>query len=777
MAPEGLGRQGGDQGLQRAGILGGIPDQQGVGGQWQLGEGADGIGRDHPLYLPLSPEDLAKLRQGAGWQRHLPQGLEPGGGIQQGAAAEKQAERPCGPQTKGQITAKPDPLVFEVDLLDGAEMTLPLAIQGRQHPLVDPLPQLPTVGLQPLLGFRRGTGHLRQHQLPSQIAVPGRGELIVMIAKGQQQLVVPKHADERLPLTTANSLGAAAQQLLEQAANGSEMANFELDFGALSKHKPSDADKACYKGLWQAYTEGKWDGDRDNWPKPIPDPCWDRIAADRHTCNKALSHHQHCPFHRARNDMDAADVLVVNHALLLSDLTMGGGIILPPPDECIYVLDEAHHLPTIARDHGAASASIKGSRRWLEKLVQSAGKLARTLNKESLLDPQLKLQDALASLQPDLKALEQWLTSNDHLFGGEPHHRFADGVLPDPLPMLAENLKEASKKALRALDRMQGAIGEALKDGDIRRKEAEPLLAESGFHLQRLESFCALWEMLSRHVPTGKTPLARWMARSEDGDIWLHASPIEVGYLLEEWLWSRCLGAVLVSATLTALSSFSYFRHQVGLKEHDGTRYLRLRSPFDYHKAELYLPKMAHEPSAPAFTQELIDTLPRLLAGKEASLVLFSSYRQMNEVAVGLRAKGMSLLVQGEASRSALLLLHKQKCDGGQASILFGTGSFSEGLDLPGHYLTNLVITKLPFAVPNSPVEEATAEWIEQRGGNPFLQLTVPEASRKLIQACGRLIRKEADRGRVTILDRRLLTKRYGKGLLDALPPFTRRIE
>ncbi|QWZ84749.1 ATP-dependent DNA helicase DinG [Aeromonas sp. FDAARGOS 1404] len=567
------------------------------------------------------------------------------------------------------------------------------------------------------------------------------------------------------------------EHLLEQAASGAEMANFELDFGSLSKSKPSDSDKDRYQALWQAYTNGKWDGDRDNWPEPIPDTCWDRIAADRHTCNKALNHHQHCPFHRARNDMESADVLVVNHALLLSDLTMGGGIILPPPDECIYVLDEAHHLPTIARDHGAASASVKGSRRWLEKLVQSAGKLARSFNKESLLDPQLKLQDALASIQPDLKAVEQWLSANDRLFGTEPHYRFAEGVLPDPLPMLAENLKESSKKALRALDRMQGAIGEALKDGEIRRKEAEPLLAESGFHLQRLESFCALWEMLGRHVPTGKTPLARWMAKSDDGDIWLHASPIEVGYLLEEWLWSKCLGAVLVSATLTALSSFSYFRHQVGLKEHDGTRYLRLRSPFDYQKAELYLPKMEHEPNSPAFTNELISVLPRILAGKEASLVLFSSYRQMNEVAVGLRAKGLSLLVQGEASRNALLTLHKQKCDGGQASILFGTGSFSEGLDLPGHYLTNLVITKLPFAVPNSPVEEATAEWVEQRGGNPFLQLTVPEASRKLIQACGRLIRKEADRGRVTILDRRLLTKRYGKGLLDALPPFTRRIE
>ncbi|MGL6349304.1 MAG: ATP-dependent DNA helicase DinG [Aeromonas sp.] len=566
-------------------------------------------------------------------------------------------------------------------------------------------------------------------------------------------------------------------QLLEQAASGIEMANFEIDFGALSKQQPSDSDQARFKRLWQAYSDGKWDGDRDNWPEQISDTCWHHIAADRHTCNKALSHHQHCPFHRARNDMDSADVLVVNHALLLSDLTMGGGIILPPTDECLYVLDEAHHLPTIARDHGAASASIKGSRRWLEKLVQSAGKLARALNKESLLDPQQKLQDALSAIQPDLKALEQWLSANDQLFGQEPHYRFVEGILPDPLPMLVESLKESSKKALRALDRMQGVIGEALKDGELRHKDAEPLLAESGFHLQRLESFYTLWEMLGRHVPQGKTPLARWMAKSDDGDVWLHASPIEVGYLLEEWLWSKCLGAILVSATLTALSSFSYFRHQVGLREDDGTRYLRLKSPFDYHKAELYLPKMANEPSSPEFTSELITVLPAMLAGNEASLVLFSSYRQMNEVALGLRAKGISLLVQGEASRNALLTLHKQKCDGAQASILFGTGSFSEGLDLPGHYLTNLVVTKLPFAVPNSPVEAATAEWVEQRGGNPFLQLTVPEASRKLIQACGRLIRKETDRGRVTILDRRLLTKRYGKGLLDALPPFTRNIE
>ncbi|EKO3989410.1 ATP-dependent DNA helicase DinG, partial [Vibrio fluvialis] len=113
----------------------------------------------------------------------------------------------------------------------------------------------------------------------------------------------------------------------------------------------------------------------------------------------------------------------------------------------------------------------------------------------------------------------------------------------------------------------------------------------------------------------------------------------------------------------------------------------------------------------------------------------------------------------------------------GKTSVLFGTGSFSEGLDLPGELLENLIITKIPFAVPTSPVEQAHAEYIQHRGGNPFLQITVPEASKKLIQSAGRLLRKERDCGRVVILDRRVVSKRYGKALLDSLPPFKRTIE
>ncbi|MBO0216357.1 ATP-dependent DNA helicase DinG, partial [Vibrio sp. Vb2880] len=143
-----------------------------------------------------------------------------------------------------------------------------------------------------------------------------------------------------------------------------------------------------------------------------------------------------------------------------------------------------------------------------------------------------------------------------------------------------------------------------------------------------------------------------------------------------------------------------------------------------------------------------------------ANLVLFSSYWQMNQVAKALSSafikKGWALQVQGESTRQEILKKHKKLIESNKTSVLFGTGSFSEGLDLPGELLENLVITKIPFGVPTSPGGEAHSGYIEKKGGNPFMQITVPDASKKLIQSVGRLLRKERDSGRVTILDRRL---------------------
>ena len=183
--------------------------------------------------------------------------------------------------------------------------------------------------------------------------------------------------------------------------------------------------------------------------------------------------------------------------------------------------------------------------------------------------------------------------------------------------------------------------------------------------------------------------------------------------------------------------------------------------------------RVSPEPSAPNFTKELIEKLPKYIAQGKATLVLFSSYWQMQQVADEIRENSkLTLQVQGEQSRQHIIEQHKKRCDKDQNSIIFGTQSFSEGLDLPGKYLSNVIITKLPFSVPTSPVEQAQSEYITAKGGNPFMTLSVPETSKKLVQATGRLLRNEKDEGMITIMDKRLVSKRYGKQLLDSLPPF-----
>ena len=172
-----------------------------------------------------------------------------------------------------------------------------------------------------------------------------------------------------------------------------------------------------------------------------------------------------------------------------------------------------------------------------------------------------------------------------------------------------------------------------------------------------------------------------------------------------------------------------------------------------------------------------MEWLPRLVSAEEAigTLVLFSSRKQMQDVALRLAADYLPLLlVQGEVPKAVLLQKHHDAIADGRASIIFGLDSFAEGLDLPGAACVQVIIAKLPFSMPNNPIEKTQNRWIEQRGGNPFIEITVPEASLKLVQAVGRLIRTESDYGRVTILDNRVKTQRYGKQLLACLPPFKR---
>ncbi|WP_194435330.1 ATP-dependent DNA helicase DinG [Vibrio fluminensis] len=558
-------------------------------------------------------------------------------------------------------------------------------------------------------------------------------------------------------------------------ADGQQMAMFET--------KPKRKDIELLETMYRSLAQGKWDGDRDSWPKSIDDHIWQLIVSDKHSCNNSMPSHRGCPFQKARSELDKADVIIANHSLVMADADLGGGVILPEPEETIYVFDEAHHLPHVARDHSAAAASLKGAATWLERLNQSVTKFSGLADEKRVARFRNELQDAVQQLIPSLTQLAGRF---DPAHFSENIYRFEHGDLPDWLAAESKDLKQLSNKGAQATAKIADLIAERVKDGEVAARLAEPALAELGFYIQRMDNLAQVWQLMAEPPRDKGAPLARWLELSpeREGDFIVNVSPLEVGWQLDQQIWSRCLGAVLVSATMRALNSFNFFCRQAGIsdKAEDGTRFLALASPFDYqNQAELRVPKMKYEPQAKEFTEYLIEILPNQIKDKKANLVLFSSYWQMNQVAEALDKqfikKGWALQIQGKESRNEILNKHKTLVQCGKTSVLFGTGSFSEGLDLPGELLENLIITKIPFGVPTSPVEQAHAEYIEHKGGNPFMQITVPEASKKLIQSVGRLLRKERDSGTVVILDRRLVTKRYGSALLDSLPPFKRVIE
>lgn len=566
----------------------------------------------------------------------------------------------------------------------------------------------------------------------------------------------------------------------------------EQDYQQLLLAPPNQDEQKLLGELYQAYNTHRWDGDRDSWSGVIPDKAWALIVSDKHSCSRAIKEHMNCPFHLARERIKTLDVLIVNHALLLADLELGGGIILNAPDETIYVLDEGHHLPQITRDFAAAQATTKGARDWMNKLPTTAKKLNKTLTTERAIGVSLKIQDAADDAIKLLDETAKWLEHNHHsLFANAEQKndqlikRFENGELPEPLLHKAEDLSPLLHRLVNQIDKLQELLKEEVKDESVSNSVAEPLFTELGFFAQRLENLYKLWSQW-RYVPSKKaTPHARWIEaiKVKNGiDYLLATSPIDVGFLLAEKLWQECAGAIICSATLTALNKFDFFRHECGLRDDDGSQYIQVNSPFDYaNKAQLVIPKLTYEPTVPKFTDEIIEKLPDIVTGHQASLVLFSSYWQMDIVADALiktfKKQGIKILIQGQKARQTIISEHKKAIDKNKPSIIFGSQSFSEGLDLPGKYLTLVVITKIPFAVPTSPVEQAHAEFIKERGGNPFMELSVPQAAKKLVQSVGRLLRNENDTGEVVILDRRLISKRYGKPMLDSLPPFSRHIE
>ncbi|MDP5135936.1 ATP-dependent DNA helicase DinG [Rheinheimera baltica] len=532
-----------------------------------------------------------------------------------------------------------------------------------------------------------------------------------------------------------------------------------------------------WQKLLDSWQQRYWLGDRDTLATPLSEDLWQRIVADPLHCHKTDRRHMNCPFHLARAEVSNADVLVVNHALLLADLASGNSI-LPQAEDSLYVIDEAHHLPDIARDFFAAQAQLSHNSVWLEKAGKTIQQLI-TLLPATVMKELLRFDDSCNELNSLLKPVERSIAEfKTRWFADKTEYRFTDAALPKLVQQQAEPLAQMSQKALVQLERVQQHLQENISEQKLPLKQSFNLLQDLSHLRHKIEQQQGLWHLYAMEQEKN-VHQARWVElNNQSQNVVGHACPLGVANKLEQLLFNDAFAVIMCSATLTALNSFQYIKYDLGLNRFEGVKTLQVTSPFAYaEKGKIVIPKMKTLPTEQAYTDELSTLLPNYLPKDQASLVLFASYWQMQQVAENIRKKGFSLLVQGEASRQALLQLHAENCKHNRCSILFGTQSFSEGLDLPGKLLTNLVITKLPFAVPTSPLEEALAEAITRKGGNPFLQLTVPATSKKLVQACGRLLRQEQDEGQIIILDRRLVTKSYGTAMLNALPPFQRHIE
>ncbi|MBT7331150.1 MAG: ATP-dependent DNA helicase DinG, partial [Oceanospirillaceae bacterium] len=385
------------------------------------------------------------------------------------------------------------------------------------------------------------------------------------------------------------------------------------------------------------------------------------------------------------------------------------------------------------------------------------------------------------SLEQQLISLEQFLDqpafSPKDGYQQKESYRFPQGVVPTELVQISHDLGLMSARLARDLGALHELMDDVVKgeQNGLTKDQAETYLAAFGVLQQNAEQQLALWQAYAKVDAAGEVPMARWLQHwqtPERVDLEISASPILAANLLQENLWKRCYGALLTSATLTALGRFDQLLTHAGLNQKSAM--LAVASPFDFSQSQICVPKEAVEPGPEAvFVENLITGLEAQLNPDEASLVLFTSRKVMQLVFEGMQAHWQDVILQqGESSKQRLLNQHKQRIDDGEGSVLFGLASFAEGIDLPGNYLIHVVITRLPFTVPDKPVPAALAEWIEKSGGNSFMQLSVPEASVRLVQATGRLLRKEDDKGRITILDRRIVSKRYGQQLLQSLPPY-----
>ena len=543
---------------------------------------------------------------------------------------------------------------------------------------------------------------------------------------------------------------------------------------------------------------------------PRPD-VWDEVAAEGDLCTRLkCPHFDACFVFKARKVAATADVVVVNHSLLLADIAVrrasqnwAEAAVLPAYAH--LVVDEGHHLEDAAANHLGSSVSNRAVSKLINRLERRGGRDAKgllpTLETRLMARGDLLSVASLDLLRARLRpALDDARGDSADLFdritGWMQESSLATVRLTPDLhqeSVWRNGLHGALNNLMKALN----SIGENLR---LIRERLETEDERDEGLLALLQELRGVGSRVSAHVdalratldpPEGGPGFVRWAELRGRADaftargnmvsqtVLLYSVPLDLAPILREDLFGRLSSTVVTSATLTADAKFNFLLGRLGLDERETNIETAIfPSPFDYAEhALLVVPSDTPAPNVDpmghqrAVVQHVLDVAS---ASDGGLFVLATSHRDVRALSAALRApaaaNGWPLLVHGEDGRDALLRRFRQS---GRA-ILIGTATFWEGVDVPGHALRGLIITKLPFRVPTEPMVAAQCDAIEARGGNAFMEYMLPHATLRLKQGVGRLIRTATDRGVIVLDDVRVVTKYYGRDLLDALPPARR---
>ena len=540
-------------------------------------------------------------------------------------------------------------------------------------------------------------------------------------------------------------------------------------------------DHSSSEELQRLLESNKWHGDRDELKSFVADETWQQISTDAAGCSgKRCAFYEDCAFYKARRKMHSADVIIANHSLLLSDFELGGGAVLPDMETCIYIIDECHHLPQKALSHFSKMAGLMTSVEWINQLTKGLSKAAQLGEVDESLPEVIK--PLTHNLVQHLKSMNDYLETQESFFVDETWIPTQPQL--QQLQPLANEINDASRQVYSHCAALQKELESKITHNEKIKKETneelERLFININFVTSRAKNLYETWMLFCHERKKNEAPIAKWFSNKRHFQC--HAAPINVSKQLKEYFWDKIKnGVVLCSATVRALGDFRDFHRRSGLQDDARVVNIAIDPFFDYSKSVLFIPSMQYAPQGIEQQQhhhEVMQLLPRLLPAMGGSLVLFTSIRAMENTYADLPDEIINhVLMQNQYSKRRIITLHKDRIRSGERSILFGLASFGEGLDLPADFCQHVIIHKLPFSVPTTPLELTRNEWLKSNNKNAFMLSTLPETSLRLTQYIGRLIRQETDRGVVTILDKRLYTRQYGKSLLKGLPPFQQLVD